>query len=215
MPTPAITRSSRQSVPIPVPVPSTTVQSTALDSASMLDPHAWLNRRRFRLFGDLRPWDQQDAIEETYMRTLEFANQIRDPGALYGACFTIGMRVRAQCIAEYVRERCGAPGVVPLVPWHPERHLFKRDRDTSALLAIRTLPASDQELLQRFYFKEQTPEQIQLEMHLTATQFRLRKSRAIGRARLRACTMLADVQGQPRSGNGAALPVHFSQRAIA
>lgn len=163
MPTPAITRSGLKTLPIRGSVPYTTVQSLAVDSAAMLDLHQWLNRRRFRLFGDLRPWDQQDAVEETFIRTLEFADKVRDPGALYGACFTIGLRVRAQRVTEYIRERCSAaPGVVPLVPWHPERRLSERDRRTGAL--IRRLRASDQEILPRFYFKGQTQEQIQLKM---------------------------------------------------
>ena len=202
---------------MPGSVPRTTVRSLALDSGAMLDLHEWLKRRRFRLFGVLRPWDQQDAVEETFIRTLEFADKMRDPGALYGACFTIGLRVRAERVAEYIRERrSAAPGVVPLVPWHPERRLFERDRRTGALLAIRSLPPSDQELLLRFYFKEQTPEQIQLEMQLTATQFRLRKSRAISRVRLRTSAILADVRISRYSRNGAGLPVYsFQKGAIA
>jgi hypothetical protein len=84
-----------------------------------------------------------------------------------------------------------------------ERRLFERDRRTGALLAIRSLPACDREILLRFYFKEQTPEQIQLDMHLTATQFRLRKSRAISRVRLRASAILADVRISKSSRNHA------------
>jgi len=198
MPTPAITR------------------SLPLDSAAMLDLHKWLSRRRFKLFGDLRPWDQQDAVEETFIRTLEFAGKMRDPGLLRTACFTIGLRVRAQRVAEYVRERRrAAPGIVPLVPWHPERRLFERDRRTGTLLAIRSLGASDREILLRFYFKEQTPDQIQLEMQLTATQFRLRKTRAISRVRLRARAILADVRISRYSGNSAVLPAYSFPGAIA
>ena len=215
MPTPAITRSELEALPIGASVPSTTVQPLALDSAAMLDLHEWLNRRRFRLFGDLRSSDRQDALEETFIRTVEFADKMRDPSALYGACFAIGLRVRAQRVAEYVRERRNAaPGVVPLVPWHPERHLFERYRRTSALLAIRSLGASDQEILFRFYFKGQTQEEIQLEMRLTATQFRLRKSRAISRARLHTRAMLADVRTSRNSRNSGELPVCSFQRAI-
>jgi DNA-directed RNA polymerase specialized sigma24 family protein len=182
----------------------------------MLDLHEWLNRGRFKLFGDLRPWDQQDAVEETFIRTLEFADKIRDPGALYGACSTIGLRVRAQRVTEYIRERrSAAPGVVPLIRWHPERQLFERDRRAGALLALRSLRASEREILLRFYFKGQTAEQIQLEMQLSATQFRLRKTRAISQARLRLRAILADVRHQPRSGNGAGLPVYSFQKTIA
>jgi hypothetical protein len=107
--------------------------------------------------------------------------------------------------------------VLPLVPWHPEeRRLFERDRRQGMLLAIRSLRASDQELLLRFYFKEQTPEQIQFEMQLTATQFRLRKNRAINRVRLRTSAILEDVRISRYSGNGAALPIYsFQKGAIA
>jgi DNA-directed RNA polymerase specialized sigma24 family protein len=187
-------------------------QAQALDNVAMLELHEWLSRMRFRLFGGLRPWDQQDALAETFIRTLEFAHKMRKPSALYGACFTIGLRVRAQRVAEYIRERCSPPWVVPLVPWHPERRLFERDLRTGALLAIRSLRASDQEILLRFYFKEQTPEQIQFEMQLTATQFRLRKSRAISRARLRTSAILQDVRISRYSGNGTGLPVYSFQK---
>jgi DNA-directed RNA polymerase specialized sigma24 family protein len=211
MPTPTATRSGLKALSIPGPVPYTAVQPPALDSAAILDLHAWLNRHKFRLFGDLRPWDQQDAVEETFIRALEFAGRIRDPRALHGACFTIGLRVRAKRVSEYIQERRSTPGVVPLVRWNPERHLFERSRRTSAMLAICSLQASDQQILLRFYFKEQTAEQIQVEMHLTETQFRLRKSRAIGRARLRASAILAEVQISKYSGNGAGLPDYFFQ----
>jgi len=191
-------------LPIRGPAPYTRAQSLALDSAAMLDLHQWLNRQRFRLFGGLRSSDQQDAVADTFIRTLEFADKMRDPSALYGACFSIGLRVRAQRVTEYVRERRhAAPGVVPLVPWHPERRLFEKDRRTGAMLAIRGLRARDREILLRFYFKGQTPEEIQLEMQLTATQFRVRKSRAITRARLHASAILADVRISRYGGNNA------------
>ena len=48
-------------------------------------------------------------------------------------------------------------------------------------------------------------EQIQLEMKLTATQFRVRKNRAINRALPRARAILADVRITRSSGNGAGL----------
>src|SRR5690349_20303432 len=94
MPTSAIPRAARTALPINGSVPFSAVQSPALDSAAMLDLHEWLNHRRFKLFGDLRPWDQQDAVEETFIRMLEFAEKMRVPDALYGACFTIALRVR-------------------------------------------------------------------------------------------------------------------------
>jgi DNA-directed RNA polymerase specialized sigma24 family protein len=204
MPIPGVTQAEPEALPVGGPVPYNTVKSRALDGAAMLALHEWLNRRRFRLFGDLRPWDQQDAVAETFILTLEFADRMRNPDALYGACFAIGLRVRAKRVTEYIRERRhAAPGVVPLVPWHPERRLFEKYRRTGALLAIRGLRALDREILLRFYFEGQTQEEIQLEMQLTATQFRVRKSRAISRARLHASAILADVRISRYGGNNA------------
>src|SRR5690348_2511601 len=167
-------------------------QPQALDNAAMLNLHAWLNQRRFWLFGGLWPCDQKDAVAETFVRTLEFADKMRDPGALYGACVTIGLRIRARRMREYINENLvTSRSADPAHSWHPERHLFERQRRKSALLAIRTLSAPDREIIRRFYFDEQPREQIQDEMHLTHTQFRLRKSRAISRAGLLARAMLA------------------------
>ena len=43
---------------------------------------------------------------------------------------------------------------------------------------LRRLDTLDQELLERFYLREEPAEQIQREMRLTETSYRLRKSRA-------------------------------------
>jgi DNA-directed RNA polymerase specialized sigma24 family protein len=205
-----------EAVPVCGSVPHNTAHSPALDSAAMLDLHKWLNRKRFRLFGDLRSSDQDDAVAETFLRTLEFADRMRNPGALYGACFAIGLRVRAKRVTEYIRERRHAPpGVMPLVPWHPERRLFEKYRRTGALLAIRALRALDREILLRFYFEGQTQEEIQLEMQLSATQFRVRKNRAITRARLHARAILADVRISRYSKDAAEMHAYSFHRAIA
>jgi DNA-directed RNA polymerase specialized sigma24 family protein len=46
---------------------------------------------------------------------------------------------------------------------------------------LNTLPRRDREVLVRFYLQEQSPGQICRDMRLTATQFRLTKSRAKAR----------------------------------
>ncbi len=47
--------------------------------------------------------------------------------------------------------------------------------------ALAAMSRRDREILERFYLREQTPEQICAEMNLTDTQFRLHKSRAKAR----------------------------------
>lgn len=163
-----------------------------LADASALELYEWLTRCRYALFGDLKPADREDAVHETLVRTLQFADRLRNPDALHGACYTIGLRVRAGYIREYMRENYHAPCPMDLpISSHPEHHLIETDRRNRLLIAIRTLGTQDQEIIRRFYYEEQTKEQIWGEMHLTATQFRLRKTRAISKAGRRARAMLA------------------------
>lgn len=170
----------------------TPTELVPLDGAAMLALHEWLSRRRFGLFGGLRECDRQDAIEETFVQTLEFAPKMRDPEALRGACHTIGLRIRAKRIEQYIHERQGdRPYAEPVVSWDPERHLHERGRRKRAFAAIRGLPSQEREILQRFYFEGQSAEKIRDEMQLTETQFRLRKSRAIKKAGSRARPMTA------------------------
>ena len=167
-------------------LPNAAAQHLPLDDLAMLELHEWLNRWRFRLFGVLRPCDLQDAIEDTFLQTLEFAPKMRDRNALRSASITIGLRIRAKRIQEYIRERQGGqPNVEPAASWSPERHLHERFRKKRALAAIRGLRSREREILQRFYFDGQSAKQIRDEMQLTETQFRLQKSRALYKAALR------------------------------
>jgi DNA-directed RNA polymerase specialized sigma24 family protein len=71
----------------------------------------------------------------------------------------------------------------------PERRAIERQNVDVALRILESLPRRDREILIRFYLQEQSPNQICRDMRLTATQFRLAKSRAkarfteLGRAR--------------------------------
>lgn len=162
------------------------IQSMPLDAAAALELHDWLSRYRFRLFGGLRQSDQQDAIEETFVQTLEFAPKMRNPDALRSACLTIGQRIRMKRIGEYIHERqCERSQAEGTVSWNPEQHLHERSRRKRAFVAISRLRPQEREILQRFYFQDQSAEQIRNEMQLTDTQFRLKKSRAVQKAAAR------------------------------
>lgn len=175
--------------------PGPAESAPTLNHTSTLELYEWLWRRRFGLFADLRPADREDAVHETLVRTLQFADRLRNPEALYGACYTIGLRVRAGYIREYIRENHHAPCPMDLpISSHPEHHLIETDRRNRLLVAIRTLGTQDQEIIRRFYYDEQSKEQIWGEMNLTATQFRLRKTRAIGKAGQRARAMIAELE---------------------
>lgn len=63
-------------------------------------------------------------------------------------------------------------------PLNPEEQLLNSERTRLMNRSIEQLPPRDQEILLRFYMLEQPREQIEAEMGLTETQFRLFKSRA-------------------------------------
>ncbi|HKW99009.1 MAG TPA: sigma-70 family RNA polymerase sigma factor [Bryobacteraceae bacterium] len=160
-----------------------------LDNSSMLALYGWLQRRRFLIFGSLRPDDQEDAVNETFLQTLAFARRLRDPQALRAACYTIGMRIRIMRVREYARENPAAD-FEPVHLWHPERRMLEWERQRSAQVALNTLRGLDREIIQRFYFDGHSKEQIRRALRLTDTQFRVRKSRAISRVESRFRTIL-------------------------
>ena len=82
-------------------------------------------------------------------------------------------RRRCTCFDEsdFTRSGAGSPEAIAARTEKLER--------LHALLNL--LSMRDRDLLIRFYLCEQLPAQICLEMHLTATQFRLYKSRALAR----------------------------------
>ena len=63
----------------------------------------------------------------------------------------------------------------------PERGAIQRQREEMALRVLLGIAKRDREVLIRFYLQEQSSTQICRDMKLTATQFRLIKSRAKAR----------------------------------
>jgi DNA-directed RNA polymerase specialized sigma24 family protein len=60
----------------------------------------------------------------------------------------------------------------------PEHEAVDREKMDIMLAVLRSMSDRDREVLTRFYLHEQSPELICRELNLTATQFRLLKSRA-------------------------------------
>src|ERR1700674_3268053 len=63
----------------------------------------------------------------------------------------------------------------------PESAAIQSEYRDIAAKMLRALPKRDREVLIRFYVNEERPEQIETDMGLTLTQFRLIKSRAKAR----------------------------------
>ncbi len=110
---------------------------------------------------------------------------LKRPERLTGFVNTVAQRgITAHIRAEIKRRRyslfeeCGfvVSGVMS-----PEETIEKSEKRMYAISLLSVLCARDRDLLTRFYLQEQAPAQICLEMHLTATQFRLYKSRALAK----------------------------------
>jgi len=129
-----------------------------------------------------------DAAHSVFLRAVEQIAQgdLREPEALPGYMRT--MAARYVCAQIEQRQREQWQSLTPLMESRlsdgrkgPESEYGQQERLTLALKVLRGMSEREREILTRFYLYEQTQEQICKEMGLTATQFRLLKSRAKAR----------------------------------
>ncbi|MGH9559422.1 MAG: RNA polymerase sigma factor [Bryobacteraceae bacterium] len=134
----------------------------------------------------VEPQAVEDRVQEILVIVLEAikSGELRDPRRLMGFVGTVAHRRAIAHVREAVSRRrrfveeadCPAP-----VDQSPEARFARREQAERTAAVLRKLCARDREILERFYFQEETPDQICREMHLTGTQFRLYKSRAIAK----------------------------------
>ena len=143
---------------------------------------------RFYLYRQLGPQDLEDRVHDTFLIVLQAIRNgdIRDPERLMGFVRTVVRRRVASQIDEIVhnrREHTAVETGIVLVDQKttPEETAMDTQRGDIVQKVLRGLNGRDREILTRFYLEEQSQEQICEEMHLTATQFRLLKSRAKAR----------------------------------
>jgi len=133
------------------------------------------------------PQSVEDGLHEILLTVVEAirAGELRDPFRLMGFVRTLTRRRAFAHIRKAVFERkyfVPSGHAEPLTPEEsPEARTARLEGIERILQVLRRLNTRDREILERFYLAEQTPPQICSEMHLTSTQFRLYKSRAIGR----------------------------------
>ncbi len=159
------------------------------DDAGMQDLYVALSEGSYA--GLIRNVDVQsveDRLHEILVIVIEAirGGELRDPRRLMGFVRTVTRRRVAAHIRSAVFQRrhfVVAGGVEPAAPFDqsPEARVAQHERLAGAMQVLRRLRARDREILERFYLWEQPPAQICSEMRLTATQFRLYKSRAIAR----------------------------------
>ncbi|MGC8761897.1 MAG: RNA polymerase sigma factor [Bryobacteraceae bacterium] len=147
--------------------------------------------RRLRLFFRARRIDQmqaEDLAQDVFLKVLAQieAGALQEPERLFGYMRTIALRVYAAHVCEAVQ----GPETVPAseaperlrdLRKGPESQLLEQERWELARHVLASMKPREREILTRFYLYGQDPETICREMGLTATQYRLLKSRAKSR----------------------------------
>lgn len=153
-----------------------------------------------RQLGDDELLDKVHDIFLTMVQAIR-ADKIRDPERLIPFLTTV---TRFYTYDQIERRSFKRKRWAPLEGINPadgrinlEHSAYSRQRHVIAREVLDSMPDRDQDVLRRFYFEEQSKEQICQEMQLTPTQFRLLKSKAkatfakMGSRKLQACGALA------------------------
>jgi RNA polymerase sigma-70 factor, ECF subfamily len=132
------------------------------------------------------PEHAEDCMHDAILAAIEQikAGKLQIPGALPGYLAIILKRAAWSKNAE-LKRRVGNEDTFDLVVStkaedrpDPERSLEIQERTRLMRKGLERLKPAQREILTRFYVQGQKPEQICREMNLTATQFRLMKSRS-------------------------------------
>jgi RNA polymerase sigma-70 factor, ECF subfamily len=152
---------------------------------------------RYYLCRQLGPQELEDKIHDTFLIVVNAIRRgdLREPERLMGFVRTV---VRRQ-VAGYIEKAVAVRGNQTDLDFgvgvadrgrNPEQQAIVREKAEIMHTSLQVLSQRDRDILERFYLKEQSQEQICEEMALSDTQFRLLKSRAkfkfgeIGRKRL-------------------------------
>jgi RNA polymerase sigma-70 factor (ECF subfamily) len=127
--------------------------------------------------------DLDDRVHDAFLTVLDAINhhELREPEKLMGFVQTIVKRQIVANIRLAVKSRGNEAYVeTSFADAHadPEQNAAWREQMVLMKATLRQLTRRDRELLTRFYLEDQSETRICDEMRLTATQFRLYKSRA-------------------------------------
>jgi RNA polymerase sigma-70 factor, ECF subfamily len=144
---------------------------------------------RYFLIRNLGAEDVEDKVHDCFLIVAQAIRRgdLREPERLMGFVRTVVKRQIAQHIETAVSRRRTMTefdeGTFSVSDWKddPEQTFMARQRKEIARRVLNSISKKDREVLRRFYVDEQPQEQICREMNLTATQFRLLKSRAKAR----------------------------------
>jgi RNA polymerase sigma-70 factor (ECF subfamily) len=140
---------------------------------------------RFYLCRQLGTQDLDDRVHDIFLIVTQSIRRgdLREPDRLMGYVRTVLRRQVASHIEQIVHSRNNHADIeigMRLTDRQPdpERSAIQSENQTLAMRVLHSLKRRDREVLIRFYLQEQTPEDICRELDLSATQFRLIKSRA-------------------------------------
>jgi DNA-directed RNA polymerase specialized sigma24 family protein len=136
----------------------------------------------------LGPQSSDDQLHEILIVVLQAIRhgQLRDPASLEGFIRTVARRAAIAEIRHSINSRrryveVGVCLAAAPAECSPEARAALLERAGATLKLMDCLKSRDREILTRFYLNEQSPAEICGVMHLSPTQFRLFKSRAIAK----------------------------------
>lgn len=164
-------------------------QIRAGDDAGMTQLYKLFSRGiRYYLCRQLGAQELEDKVHDTFLIVVHAIQRgdLREPERLMGFVRTIVRRQVAAYIDEAVHLRRDQTDIesghaVADAKQNPEQIAISQQRAELMRTVLASLSHRDRDILERFYLKEQTQEQICEEMSLSETQFRLLKSRAKAR----------------------------------
>ena len=143
---------------------------------------------RYYLCRQLGAQELEDKVHDTFLIVVHAIQRgdLREPDRLMGFVRTIVRRQVAAYIDEAVHQRREQTDIesgttVADGTQNPEQIAMAHQKAELMRAVLASLSQRDRDILERFYLKEQTQEQICREMSLSETQFRLLKSRAKAR----------------------------------
>ena len=132
--------------------------------------------------------DAEDMAQDTLQRVAKALreNRLREPGALPGFVFQTALHVCQQSLRKRYRERRALEGYAHSSleedgVAHPLTDLIDDERRRVVRLALQSLAMDDRELLEQLYTREADPEQLAVELGISAGALRVRKHRALKR----------------------------------
>jgi len=140
---------------------------------------------RFYLCRQLGLQDLDDKVHDVFLIITQSIKRgdLREPDRLMGYVRTVLRRQVASHIEEIVRARNNHADLDTGLRLSdrrpdPERSAIQNQNQALAMRVLQSLKKRDREVLIRFYMQEQAADEICRDLDLTATQFRLIKSRA-------------------------------------